>query len=288
MARVSGRCVASPREGWATQRTTTQLRILAARYVRVFQSNHPHRKTEGAGKAGCRSHPWSACSKKARGRTTGTSRTTGLPCAMVLRLIRDLPGDRALLPPSSADRSADLTPALGRQDHTISPSAICCSSRNTSRPSHPAPNVRDDREAPLMWVRDAREHGFDLPDGASENCTTGNSRMQSMQRPVITSEAKQSRPFPQRQSGLLCRVAPRNDNSHCELSKSHLLSSLRTQGPITTGWNLWHDGGTALFSNNRYHAVWVPACAGTTGRESARSRNPIRLTEAAAHERCPR
>jgi hypothetical protein len=24
------------------------------------------------------------------------------------------------------------------------------------RPSHPAPNVRDDREAPLMWVRDAR------------------------------------------------------------------------------------------------------------------------------------
>jgi hypothetical protein len=24
------------------------------------------------------------------------------------------------------------------------------------RPSHPAPNVRDDREAPLLWVRDAR------------------------------------------------------------------------------------------------------------------------------------
>ena len=61
-----------------------------------------------------------------------------------------------------------LTPALGRQDHTISPSAICCSSDNTPRPSHPAPNVRDDRDTPLLWVRDAREHGFDLPDGAIE------------------------------------------------------------------------------------------------------------------------
>jgi hypothetical protein len=30
---------------------------------------------EGAGKARCPPHPWSACSKKARGRTTGTSRS---------------------------------------------------------------------------------------------------------------------------------------------------------------------------------------------------------------------
>ena len=138
-----------------------------------FAIRSPSSKTEGAGKAGCRSHPWSACNKKARGRTTGTSRTTGLPCAMVLRLIRDLPGDRALLPPSSADRSADLTPALGRQDHTISPSASCCSSHNTSRPSHPAPNVRDDREAPLLRQRDAREHRCDLPDGARGNVHDG-------------------------------------------------------------------------------------------------------------------
>src|ERR1700733_12575728 len=44
---------------------------------------------------------------------------------MVLRLIRALPGDRALLPPSSL-RSLllkNLTPASGRQDHTPSPSA---------------------------------------------------------------------------------------------------------------------------------------------------------------------
>ena len=60
-------------------------------------------------------------------------KSSGLPCAMVLRLIRDLPGDRALLPPSPARCGsifADLAPASGRQDHTTSPSAIptfvCC------------------------------------------------------------------------------------------------------------------------------------------------------------------
>ena len=37
--------------------------------------------------------------------------------------LRALPGDRACLPPSSTDCSADLTPASGCQDHTTSPSA---------------------------------------------------------------------------------------------------------------------------------------------------------------------
>src|SRR6201996_3240089 len=45
----------------------------------------------------------------------------GLPCAMALRRIRALPGDPAFLSPSPADLTADLTPTLGRQDHTISP-----------------------------------------------------------------------------------------------------------------------------------------------------------------------
>jgi hypothetical protein len=129
---------------------------LAAQRARALRHARPSPSGEGAGKTGCTPHPWSACSKKARGRTTGTSRTTGLPCAMVLRLIRDLPGDQALLPPSLRVISQSLTPALGRQDHTTSPSASCRSSHNTPRPSHPAPYVRDDREATLLWVRDAR------------------------------------------------------------------------------------------------------------------------------------
>ena len=40
--------------------------------------------------------------KKLAAGTTGLARASGLPCAMVLRLIRDLPGARALLPPSRA------------------------------------------------------------------------------------------------------------------------------------------------------------------------------------------
>ena len=57
--------------------------------------------------------------------TAEAPETSGIPHAMVLRLIRALPGDRALLPPSSL-RSLllkNLTPASGRQDHTPSPSA---------------------------------------------------------------------------------------------------------------------------------------------------------------------
>jgi hypothetical protein len=50
-------------EGRATQRKTTRPLVLAAHRVRVFSSILPL-ETEGAGKTGCPSHPWSACSKK--------------------------------------------------------------------------------------------------------------------------------------------------------------------------------------------------------------------------------
>jgi hypothetical protein len=53
-----------------------------------------------------------------------------------------------------------LAPASERQDHTTSPSASCIiRPRKTlrltlPRPSYPAPNVRDDREPPLLRERD--------------------------------------------------------------------------------------------------------------------------------------
>jgi hypothetical protein len=40
--------------------------------------------------------------------------------------------------------------------------------RTPIRPSHPAPNVRDDREAPLLSGQDAGISGVDLPDGTSK------------------------------------------------------------------------------------------------------------------------
>ena len=46
---------------------------------------------------------------------------------------------------SQAEKSA------GRQDHTTSPSAISAVRLSEhARPPHPAPNVRDDRETPLV------------------------------------------------------------------------------------------------------------------------------------------
>jgi hypothetical protein len=66
-------------------------------------------------------------------------------------------GTGLVAPVVSGISSTNLTPASGRQDHTTSPSARVRSRLwRTSRPSHPAPNVRDDRETPLMRVRDGK------------------------------------------------------------------------------------------------------------------------------------
>src|SRR5882724_540774 len=71
-------------------------------------------------------------------------------------VLRALPGDHAWLPPSFADNSATLAPASERQNHTTSPSVATSLVRalfarlTLPRPSHPVPNVRDDREPPLF------------------------------------------------------------------------------------------------------------------------------------------
>jgi hypothetical protein len=65
-----------------------------------------------------------------------------------------------LLPPSPANSFASLTPALGRQDHTASPSA----SASYVSPRHPRPPqaqlaCRDVRETPLKVESGCREDG---------------------------------------------------------------------------------------------------------------------------------
>jgi hypothetical protein len=100
---------------------------------------------------------------------------TGLPCAMVLTLIRALLRDRLSCPCVATTRLRALrwASAPGGQDHTISPSAAARSSAKVETPlraaasiaSHPA--CRDDRETPLLSRRDARKSAADLPDGAS-------------------------------------------------------------------------------------------------------------------------
>jgi hypothetical protein len=82
--------------------------------------------------------------------------------------------------------SRDLTSASGGQDHTPSPSVLARSSArqarcDPTRPSHPAPNVRDDREAPscergtermmlLIYVNVKRHFENQNPCAATGRC----------------------------------------------------------------------------------------------------------------------
>jgi hypothetical protein len=110
-------------------------------------------QSEGAGKAGCRLHPWVPCKKSTGVGPQVQPETSGFPCAMVYGLLRALPGDRAFLPPSPP-RSLllkDLMPASGHQDHTTSPSAsgaLVFSALSVHRIPF---RVRDVAQRPSVW-----------------------------------------------------------------------------------------------------------------------------------------
>jgi hypothetical protein len=96
------------------------------------------RPSEGVGNAGCPMHPQPRVENKNHTSvvTTSPPERPGIPARNGFNgLLRDLPGDRAFLSPSSsgsrqcprpvgpASPPLDLTPASRRQDHTTSPSA---------------------------------------------------------------------------------------------------------------------------------------------------------------------
>src|SRR5882757_9974868 len=120
--------------------------------------------------------------KKQAAVTTGGAGSTGIPCAMVLTVSfvlfpmtmlgchRHPQGARCALSEFSACIGApephDFAVRAGHVRLTCPP-----------RPPHPRPTVRDDRpKRPSSSRRDAREHGFDLPDGASEGACGGLAR----------------------------------------------------------------------------------------------------------------
>jgi hypothetical protein len=86
-------------------------------------------KPRAQGRPGARRPHGPRAEKKHAAEPQVRPRHPSLPCAMALRLIRDLPGDRLSCPRRPrARRVADLTSAPGGQDHTISPCASRCSS----------------------------------------------------------------------------------------------------------------------------------------------------------------
>jgi hypothetical protein len=91
--------------------------------------------------------------------TTGSPRHPGTPCANGFNgFLRALPGDRASCHRYLRNRfrKCDASvEASGPHDFAVRVTAH--SSLRRPRPSLPAPNVRDDRETPLVRARDARK-----------------------------------------------------------------------------------------------------------------------------------
>ena len=129
------------------------VRIPAAR-IRARALRQP-RPSSMRGRRECRVHaaPIASFAKTKRQTsvvTTGWPKHSGTPCTMVLQLIARSPRSTGLasLRRLRIHPAARLIPASGDQDHTPSPSAsahIVCA---PPRPSHPALDVRDDRDAP--------------------------------------------------------------------------------------------------------------------------------------------
>ena len=119
-------------------------------------------KTEGAGKAGCALHPRShvhSCTKEnAAHEHTGSAETlrpsprngsTTYTCSPWR------PGFACHHHPEKRQLLRDLTPTLGRRDHTISPHAACASFARKPTSTATCPDVSDDGRRPLLAGQDA-------------------------------------------------------------------------------------------------------------------------------------
>ena len=174
--------------------------------------------------------------------------------------------------------SASLTPALGRQNDTTSPyakapiilhaadrsrgssrPAIAIARLTLSRPPHPIPNVRDDRDTPLQGRRD----GFDMHliwvrREAKYFCKRGLTRFLKIRSDLPVGLICRS---PMQKFDLPWRQISKQQRSRCANVQSSM-SSPRTRGPIRRGPAF----GTVAngFCSNRRRWLWVPAFAGTT------------------------
>ena len=77
-----------------------------------------------------------------------TGNHPALPAQWFYGFLRALPGDQACLTPSPALLIADLTPALGRRNHTTSPSASARFVKGAARVHRIPPRVDDVAQRP--------------------------------------------------------------------------------------------------------------------------------------------
>jgi hypothetical protein len=157
----------------------TRVHVPAAQHARVWTAL-PSRKRRAQGEPGVDCARSLACSKKAHELvTTGSTESSGSPCAMVLTVSfglssvtglfchRRLADVRPGYPVGRDQLHESLTPASGRQDHTTSPSAsarFVNRAARVHRISYPTtvtiairPSMgRDARHKPLICVRRKR------------------------------------------------------------------------------------------------------------------------------------
>ncbi len=116
-------------------------------------SFRPPSEQRAQGKPGADRTHGSRATKSSGGRTTGVTGDSGFPCAMVLRLIRALPGETGLSchrPRKTQSRLARGHRPLGRQACTTSPSASCALVSRALSVHRISTRVRDDRDPPLV------------------------------------------------------------------------------------------------------------------------------------------
>jgi len=133
-------------------------RSRGANRVRVVGETAPSTSRRAQGMPGAGRNPWPASNKKSwRQLPQVQPNHPGIPCAMVLTLIARSPWEPGFLAPIAREIIIPRTWPQRREARTTrlrSPHRDRSSARQTRcnpiRPSHPAPNVRDDREAPLL------------------------------------------------------------------------------------------------------------------------------------------
>jgi hypothetical protein len=88
----------------------------------------------------------------------------------LLRALPGEPGFLATIPDTMRKHRRQVDTSVGVSGpHDFAVRPLITRQLMRVRPSHPAPDVRDDREAPLLVEHGTAETGaFDLPDGTSE------------------------------------------------------------------------------------------------------------------------
>jgi hypothetical protein len=167
------------RKAWHVGIHQIRLRVPAARCARVVaESFAPKWRAWGYPKGGsgeCRVPvaPAASCAKVESTRVShhGRTGTPGIPARNGFNgFLRALPGDRALLSPSSRGHPRNLTPTIeasGPHDFAVREPSASRQERNP-RPPHPRPTSVTIAKRPSVSGRDGERSAGDLPQTATE------------------------------------------------------------------------------------------------------------------------